>query len=193
MTKHLLKLSKMLCQSCLAAQLLHIIMKIRSWTANIRNMARAKDIRVLKKFNGCLDAALFSQAAPLQAGGTPMKMSDTPHFWETALELVRQMRAWPRIRRPRCAEVFRCGFVCLKKRKKKRKKRIQCEGCWNLALGWVEVVSFAGRGQNPEIDMSRRWRPLWIIIKHISTEKKRVESTEGGSDTQPPYLMENES
>lgn len=113
----------------------------------------------------------FSQAAPLQAGSTPTKTADTPQFWETALELVRQMRAWPRIRRPRCAEVFRCGFCWFKKRKEKGKKRIQREGCWNLALGWVEVISFSGRGQNPEIDTSRRWRPLWII-KHISTEKK---------------------
>lgn len=73
-----------------------------------------------------------------------------------------------------------CVFIGLKK---KRRKWIQCEGCWDLAEGWVEVVSQAGKGHDPEIDTGRRSRPLWIIIKHISMGK-RAESTEEYSDAQ---------
>lgn len=66
--------------------------------------------------------ATFSQAAPLHAGSTPTKTTDMPQFLETMLELGRQMKAWPQIRRPCCTDVFRYGFIGLKK-KKERKDR----------------------------------------------------------------------
>lgn len=141
-------------------------------------MARATDVRVRKKFNGCLDASashlhFFPSCSSAswqhsnENGRYAAILRDGVGISKTNEGLTSDQEASLR-------RTIQMRFCWFKKRKEKRKKRIQCEGCWNLALGWVEVISFAGRGQNPEIDTSRRWRPLWII-KHISTEKKSRE------------------
>lgn len=135
-------------------------------------MVWVTDIRALKKLNGCLDGSashlhFFPSCSSAnwqhsnENGRYAAILRDGVGITETNEGLTSDQEA-----------LLRGSIQMRWVEKKKRKKRIQCEGCWNSALGWVEVVSFGGRGQNPEIDTSRRWRPLWIIIKHISMEKK---------------------
>lgn len=107
-------------------------------------MARATDVRVRKKFNGCLDASashlhFFPSCSSAswqhsnENGRYAAILRDGVGISETNEGLTSDQEASLR-------RTIQMRFCWFKKRKEKRKKRIQCEGCWNLALGWVEVV-----------------------------------------------------
>lgn len=143
--------------------------------------------QMLWPVNAAFPKSLLCTLAALQ-----WKPPDTSQFWETPSELGRQMNTWTCIKGPQCTKASRCSGVLLKRTPHVAWKIMEFSpgGRWGRRGHY-----FAGRRQNPKIDYGRRWRPLWIIIKHIFGGKKtKAESTEGGSDTQlPPSDREWES